>query len=112
VPLRKTDFKATFSEKMDTTTLNTSTFKLFKCSSAKDTACTTQITDALVTPSADGLSATLNPFGSKSTLLQAKTKYMVVVTTSAKDVARNALDQDSSTTGNQQKVEYFTTGSS
>jgi probable HAF family extracellular repeat protein len=112
VPLRKTDFKATFSEKMNTTTLNTSTFKLFKCSSTTSTTCTTQITNVAVTPSGDGLSATLNPFGSKSTSLQAITRYKVVITTGAKDVAGNALDQDSSTTGNQQKVGYFTTGSS
>jgi probable HAF family extracellular repeat protein len=117
VPLRKTDFKATFSEKMapnslrDPVTQVSTTFKLFKCSSTTSTTCTTQIT-APVTPSADGLSATLNPFGSKTTSLQATTRYMVVVTTSAKDVAGNALDQDSSTTGNQQKVGYFTTGSS
>jgi hypothetical protein len=112
VPLRNTDFKATFSEKMNKTTLTTSTFKLFKCSSTTSTTCTTQITDAPVTPSADGLSATLNPFGGKSTSLQAKTRYKVVVTTGAKDLAGNALDQNSSTTGNQQKVGYFTTGSS
>ncbi len=118
VPLRKTDFKATFSEKMDPDSLRdpvtqvSTTFKLFKCSSTTSTNCTTQITEAPVTPSADGLSATLNPFGSKSTVLQAKTRYKVVVTTGAKDVAGNALDQDSSTTGNQQKVGYFTTGSS
>ena len=112
VPLRNTNFKATFSEKMNTTTLSTATFKLFKCSSTTSTTCTTQITDAPVAPSADGLSATLNPFGSKSTLLQSKTRYKVVVTTSAEDLAGNALDQDSATTGSQQKVGYFTTGSS
>ena len=89
-----------------------STFKLYKCPSTTSTNCTTQITDAPVTPSADGLSATLNPFGSTSTtLLQAKTKYKVVVTTGAKDAAGNALDQDPPTTGSQQKVGYFTTGS-
>ena len=115
VPLRKTDFKATFSEKMDPntldTSLNASTFKLFKCSSTTSTNCTTQITDAPVTLSTDGLSATLYPFSNKSTVLQGNTRYMVVVTTGAKDVAGNALDQDSSTTGNQQMVGYFTTGS-
>jgi len=108
---RGTDVVATFSEAMDPTTLNTSTFKLYKCSSTTSTTCPTQITDAPVKAGADGLSATLNPFGSTSTtLLPAKTKYKVVVTTGAKDVAGNALDQDPSTTGNQQKVAYFTTG--
>jgi hypothetical protein len=111
-PRRATDFEATFSEKMDASTLNTTTFKLFKCSSTTSTTCTTQITDAPVKAGADGLSATLNPFGgTATTLLQAKTKYKVVVTTGAKDAAGNALDQDPSTTGNQQKVAYFTTRS-
>jgi hypothetical protein len=112
-PRRATDFEATFSEKMDASTLSPSTFKLFKCSSTTSTTCTTQITTTPVKAGSDGLSATLNPFGSTSTtlLLQATTKYKVVVTTGAKDVAGNALDQDPSTTGNQQKVGYFTTGS-
>jgi hypothetical protein len=103
VPLRKTDFMATFSEKMDTTTLTTSTFKLFKCSSAKDTACTTQI-DASVKANSDGLSATLNPYGTTSTLLAKNTRYKVVVTTGAKDLAGNALAQE--------KSSYFNIGSS
>jgi large repetitive protein len=47
-PRRATDFEATFSEKMDASTLITSTFKLFKCSSTTSTTCTTQITDAPV----------------------------------------------------------------
>jgi hypothetical protein len=113
VPLRKTNFKATFSEKMDTNTLNESTYKLYKCPTTTSTNCTTQITNVTVTPSADGLSATLNPFGStSSTLLAKNTRYKVVVTTGAKDEAGNALDQNSSTAGNQPKVAYFKTGSS
>ena len=106
VPLRKTSFKATFSEKMKTTTLSTSTFKLFKCSSTTSTNCTTQIAaaDAPVTPSSDGLSATLDPYGPTSTTLLAKnTKYKVVIITGAQDLAGNALAQE--------KVAYFTTGS-
>jgi hypothetical protein len=104
VPLRKTSFKATFSEKMKTSTLNTTNFKLSKCSSTKDLACTTQITNAPVTPSTDGLSATLNPYGTTSTLLAKNTKYKVVVFTGAQDLAGNALAAE--------KVSYFTTGSS
>ena len=99
VPLRKTKFRANFSEAMDTLTLNTSTFKLYKCASSTDTTCTTQITNVTVTPSSDGLSVTLYP----STLLEAKTKYKMVVSTGAEDLAGNALAQ--------QKDAYFTTGS-
>jgi hypothetical protein len=59
----------------------------------------------------DGLKATLNPYGETSlTLLGSRTKYKAVVTTGAKDVAGNALDQDPSAAGNQQKAWYFTTG--
>jgi hypothetical protein len=46
----------------------------------------------------------LNPYGTDSTLLAKNTKYKTVVTTGAKDLADNALAQE--------KVSYFTTGSS
>jgi Tol biopolymer transport system component len=107
---RKTDLTADFSEKMDPNSVNTSTFKLYKCSSTTSTTCTTQITNVTVAPSTDGLKATLNPYGTSSTLLASTTKYKAVVTTGAKDVAGNALDQDPSASGNQQKAWYFTTG--
>jgi hypothetical protein len=54
------------------------------------------------------LRATLNPHGTSSTLLAARTRYKAVVTTGAKDLAGNALDQNP-TTGNQQKSWAFTT---
>jgi Bacterial Ig-like domain/WD40-like Beta Propeller Repeat len=102
---------AYLSEKMDPTSIDTSTFKLYRCSSTTSTNCATQITDVSVTPSTDRLSATLNPFPTSPTaVLASKTKYKVVVTTGAKDVAGNQLDQDSSLVGNQNKVWYFTTG--
>ena len=43
-------------------------------------------------------------------MLASKTKYKAVVTTGAKDVAGNVLDQNPSTVGTQEKVWYFTTG--
>ena len=98
---------ATFSEKMSPTSITKSTFKLFKVTSSG----TTQVTNVTVTPSSDGLKATLNPFGTSSTLLSSRTKYKAVVTTGAKDLAGNALDQNPTTTGNQQKAWTFTTGS-
>jgi hypothetical protein len=101
---RNTNNTVAFSEAMNKTTLTTSTFKLYKCASATDTACTTQITNVKVAPSTDGRSATLNPYGATSTVLQASTKYKVVVTTGAKDLTGNPLAQ--------QKVTYFKTGKS
>jgi Bacterial Ig-like domain len=104
---RNTNVTATFSEKMDPDTLSTSTFKLFK---VNKNGTTSRITPAPVNLSEDGLTATLNPFGSSDTRLNKSTKYKAVVTTGAKDLAGNALDQDATKLGNQQKVWYFTTG--
>jgi hypothetical protein len=109
IPLRSTDVEANFSEKV--ASINTSTFKLFKCSSTTSTKCATQVTYAPVSLSTDGLKATLNPYETTSTLLASRTKYKAVVTTGVKDEAGNALDQDPSASGNQEKVWYFTTGS-
>ena len=104
---RNTDVTATFSEKMDPDTLSTSTFKLFK---VNKNGATSRITPAPVRLSEDGLTASLNPFGSSDTRLAKNTRYKAVVTTGATDVAGNALDQDDARAGNQQKVWYFTTG--
>jgi hypothetical protein len=109
---RGTNATATFSETMDPTTITTSTFKLYKCSSTTSTNCATQITNVTITQSTDRLKATLNPFGTSSTLLAGRTKFKVVVTTGAKDEAGNNLDQEATTSGNQNKVWYFTTGRS
>jgi hypothetical protein len=107
---RNTNLVAKFSERMEPTSTITS-FKLNKCSS---TACksTSEVTDVGVTLSSDGITATLDPFPkSPTTLLESKTTYKAIVTTGAKDVASNALDQYPSTSGNQQKEWTFTTGS-
>ena len=104
---RNTNLTATFSERMAPDTLSTSTFKLFKVNT---NGTTSRITHAPVKLSADTLTAKLNPFGSSDTRLAKNTRYKVVVTTGATDVAGNALDQDEATSGNQQKMWYFTTG--
>ncbi len=96
---------ATFSEKMGPASITKSTFKLSKVTSSG----TTQVTNVTVTLSSDGLKATLNPYGTSSTLLARNTKYKAVVTTGAKDLAGNALDQNPTTAGNQQKSWTFTT---
>jgi N-acetylglucosamine-6-sulfatase len=98
---------ATFSEKMMSSSINTpaTTFKLLKVTSSG----TTQITNVSVSLSSDGLTATLNPFGSSTTVLARGTKYKAVVTTGAKDLAGLQLDQDQSpTNGLQQKAWTFT----
>jgi Big-like domain-containing protein/thrombospondin type 3 repeat protein/pre-peptidase len=102
---RGTNVVATFSEEMSPASITKSTFKLFKVTSSG----TTQVTNVTVTLSSDGLKATLNPYGTSSTLLAARTKYKAVVTTGTKDLAGNALDQNSTTAGNQQKSWTCTT---
>jgi probable HAF family extracellular repeat protein len=92
---RGTDLTATFSEKMETSTVNTTTFKLYKVNTD---GTQTQITDVEVSLSSDGLTATLNPFGAKTTLLASSTKYKGVITTGTKDLAGNSLAQQKSWT--------------
>jgi hypothetical protein len=107
IPLRSTDVEANFSEKVVSSSINTSNFKLYSCTSTTSTNCAKQVTNAPVSLSTDGLKATLNPSGS----LGSRTRYKAVVTTGVTDVAGNALDQDPLAAGNQEKVWYFTTGS-
>jgi hypothetical protein len=104
---RGTDVAATFSEKMSPTSITNSTFKLYKVTSSG----TTQVTNLTLSKSTDGLRATINPYGTSSTLLAANTRYKVVVTTGTRDLAGNALDQDPMKAGNQQKTWTFTTKS-
>jgi hypothetical protein len=87
--------------------INTTTFKLFKVNLD---GTQTQITNVTVALSTDGLVATLNPFGSSTTTHLARgTKYKAVITTGARDVAGNQLDQNSTLSGSQQKAWTFTT---
>ena len=91
------NLRATFSEEMDTNTINAQTFKLFK----KGT--TTKIA-ATVSYNADTDSAKLDP---TNNLMRGVT-YKAVVSTGVKDLADNRLDQNTQTTGLQQKVWFFT----
>jgi len=101
-----TNLTVTFSEKMDPASINNSTFKLFKVNTDGST---TQITNVSVSLSTEGLVATLNPFGTSTTTHLARgTKYKGVITTGAKDVAGNPLDQQPTTAGSQQKAWSFT----
>jgi hypothetical protein len=89
--------KATFSEDMLASSITGQTFKLFKQSS------TTKIA-AAVSYSASTDTAMLNP----TNTLRRGITYKAVISTGAKDVAGNPLDQNSSTTGLQQKAWSFT----
>jgi CSLREA domain-containing protein len=90
------NIRATFSEEMQSASVENA-FKLFKKGS------TTQIA-AVVSYDAATDKATLNPNNN----LRRGVTYKAVVTTVAKDLAGNRLDQNGSTTGLQQKVWYFT----
>jgi hypothetical protein len=90
--------KATFSEAMRATSINTTTFQLFK-------AGTTTPRAAVVSYDSGTKTATLNP----DVNLRLGTKYKAVVTTGTRDLAGNLLDQNATLSGNQAKVWYFTT---
>jgi hypothetical protein len=88
---------ATFSEEMMDSSINAQTFKLLEKSS-------TAKLGAAVSYDASTDTATLDPTNS----LRSRVTYKAVVTTGAKDLAGNPLDQNSSTTGSQQKAWSFT----
>lgn len=97
---------ANFSEPMRASSINTSTFKLYRVNSDGSTV---QINDVAVTLSSNGLRATLNPFPTSEATLRKNTKFKAVVTTGARDVAGNFLDQAPKVEGNQGKEWFFTT---
>jgi hypothetical protein len=89
------NIRATFSEDMRPASVKDA-FKLFKKGSTNQIA-------AQVSYDAATDKATLNPNNN----LRRGATYKAVVTTVAKDMAGNRLDQDSSTAGLQQKVWFF-----
>jgi hypothetical protein len=88
--------RAFFSEHMKASTINGSTFKLFREGS------TTKV-DAIVSYNATLDKAVLNP----DKALRSGVTYKAVVTTYAKDKAGNQLDQRRGLSGLQKKVWYF-----
>jgi len=88
--------RATFSEEMDSNTIDGTTFQLFK----KGT--TTQM-PATVSYNTDTDTAKLDPTNN----LRRGVAYKAVVTTEARDVEGNRLDQDGSTSGLQQMRWFF-----
>jgi Bacterial Ig-like domain len=99
---RTTDVKATFSEDMDASSINGTTFKLFKKGSTTKIAATVGYDPKTRT-------ATLNPFGSTTTRLARGTTYKAVVTTGATDMAGNSFDENPTLDGLQQKTWFITT---
>src|SRR5215217_8207300 len=100
---RTTNVTATFSEDMMASSINSNTFKLYKKGS------TTKISATVSYDPTTG-TAKLNPFGSTTTRLARGATYKAVVTTGAKDLAGNSLDQDQDpSNGLQQKKWLFTT---
>ncbi len=90
------NIKAIFSEAMRAGSINTNTVKLF------NTVTNTQ-KDARVRYDASTKKAVLDP----DTDLRSGVRYKAVVSTGAKDLSGNSLDQNSSD-GNQPKVCFFT----
>jgi N-acetylglucosamine-6-sulfatase len=91
------NIKATFSEEMMAFSITSKTFKLLENGS------TTKV-GATVSYDGSTHTATLDPSGS----LKSGVGYKAVVSTGAKDVAGNPLDQNISTPGLQQKAWLFT----
>jgi hypothetical protein len=87
---------AVFSEAMNSSTINATTFTL------KRSGTTTKV-GATVTYSATAQRAVLNPKAN----LKPGAAYVATVTGGAKDVAGNALDQSAGTAGNQPKTWKF-----
>jgi hypothetical protein len=94
--------RATFSESVRDTTVNTNTFKLFRKGSTTEVAATV-IPNANLS-AAETTGATLDP----TRPLKRGVTYKAVVTTGVKDLAGNALDQNATTAGNQPKAWFFT----
>jgi hypothetical protein len=94
-----TNVAATFSEEMMASSINANTFKLTKQGSTTKLA-------AAVSYDAGSDTATLDPTNS----LRRGGAYKAVVSTGAKDLAGNQLDQNGTTTGSQQKAWSFTVG--
>jgi dipeptidyl aminopeptidase/acylaminoacyl peptidase len=91
------DITATFSKKMMASSIDETTFFIKKQGSKTKLG-------AAVSYSAATDKATLDPTNS----LQSGATYRAVVTTGAKDLAGNSLDQDNTTPGLQRKKWFFT----
>jgi Bacterial Ig-like domain len=94
--LRGANVTATFSEAMQASTINNTTFRLRKSGTATNVAAALSYDPATKR-------VTLNP----DVDLKAGATYVATVTTGAKDLAGNPLDQDPNTAGNKAKSWQF-----
>jgi Tol biopolymer transport system component len=103
---RNTNVAATFSEEMDSTSIDTSTFKLYRWNKKRREWVPVNSTTYPNTVSYDPSSKTamLDPYGDTTALLEANRKYKAVVSTGAKDANGVALSDNLAWT--------FTTGGS
>jgi Bacterial Ig-like domain len=81
---RSTNVTITFSKAMNSATLTNSNVQLFQKGSTKPIS-------SVVTPSSSNTVVTLDPYGTKTTLLTKDTVYTVKVTTAVKDASGTAL---------------------
>jgi hypothetical protein len=99
---RSTNFKITFSDDMKPSTINTSTIRLYRLRSnggrSQVNGGTTVDCMTNATAGTRCKTAILNPYGASTTKLAADTRYQVVVTKAANDVAGNGLKQSFSKT--------------
>jgi hypothetical protein len=99
---RRTSFKITFSDDMKPSTINTSTIRLYRLRSnggrSQVNGGTTVDCMTNATAGTRCKTAILNPYGASTTKLAADTRYQVVVTKAANDVAGNGLKQSFSKT--------------
>jgi alpha-tubulin suppressor-like RCC1 family protein len=102
---RNTKPTATFSKEMNETTINATNIKFQVYNKKKKKWISVART---VSYDSTSKTATVTP---GSTLLASK-KYRVTVTTNVKDTSGTALDQNSTTSGNQPATWTFTTGTS
>ena len=100
---------ATFTERMGPAAITGSTFKLYRINPDRSKTPVTAAVRLLDAPSPGGLKAELDPFGSNSKALKPGAKYKAVVTTGARDLAGNALDQSPRKGGQQLKAWTFST---
>jgi Tol biopolymer transport system component len=100
---RNTNVTATFSEEMDPTTMDTSTFKLYHWNKKRREWVLLNSASTIVSYDSSSKMAMLDPYGESTALLAANRKYKAVVSTGAKDANGVALADNLAWT--------FTTGS-
>ena len=112
---RNTNVTVTFSEDVKEATVNESTFKLVKVHRDGSMTRIINVTISCEAATSGGgggdscRKATLNPYGTSSTLLAKSTRHKAIVTTMVKDLAGNALDQSPTLAGDQREAWSFIT---